>query len=258
MKKNITHAIAVIILFLLSGINSGFPQEEREIELTAQGILARVDRVMDYPVGLIKGRMKHIKPDGESYTNEITGKITKDDFLFILSNKERGEQVKILYNLSGEDIWVYLMHSIKLYHKLGIDKYDPILMTNYYYIDLSNADLQSNYTAEIIGSAVVKEEDTYILKLKPIFKGGMYGLLTLYVTKKNFIPIRIDYHDRDNVIFKFMTVAKVMEKGSRIVPVRYDMMDLRTGTMTILSFFSFDESVIFGSEIFRSEKLGEP
>lgn len=257
MKKNFRVILSIILLLLVMGLNHGFPQEEREIELTAQGIVARVDRVMDYPLGLIKGRIKHIRPDGESFTNEITGKITKDDFLFILSSKERGDQLKILYNLAGEDVWVYNIHSIKLYHKLGIDKFDPVLMTNYYYIDLSNADMQASYTAEITGTAIVKEQEAYILKLRPIFKGGMYGLLTLYVTKGTFIPIRIDYHDRDNVIFKFMTVAKVMEKDGRIIPTRYDMMDLRTGTMTILSFFSFEEEVKFDPQIFRPEKLGE-
>jgi hypothetical protein len=235
----------------------GHGQEEREIELTAQGILARVDRVMDYPLGLLRGRMKHIKPDGESFTTDVTGRITRDDFLFVFSSKERGDQIKVLYNLSGEDVWVYHVHALKLYHKLGIDKYDPILMTNYYYIDLSNADFQSNYTAELAGMAVVKEQETYVLKLKPIFRGGMYGNLTVFASRDSFVPVRIDYHDRDNVIFKFMTVAKVMEKAGRIVPVRYDMMDLRTGTMTIFSIFSFDESVKFDGEIFRPEKLGE-
>ncbi len=249
--------ICIVSALLLLALTVVFSQEERQIELTAQGILARVDRVMDYPLGLIKGRIKHIRPDGESFTNDISGRITKDDFLFVLSSKERGDQLKILFNLAGEDIWVYNIHSIKLFHKLGLDKYDPVLMTNYYFIDLSNADMQANYTAEIVGSAIVKEQDTYILKLRPIFKGGLYGLLTLYVTKDAFVPIRIDYHDRDNVIFKFMTVAKIMEKDGRIVPVRYDMMDLRTGTMTILSFFSFDEEAKFDRQIFRPEKLGE-
>ena len=234
-----------------------YAQEEREIELTAQGILARVDRILDYPTGLLKGRMKHIKPNGESHTSEVTGKITKEDFLFVFSNRDRGEQLKILYNLSGEDVWVYMMHSIKLYHKMGIDKYDPILLTNFFYIDLSNADFQSNYTAEILGEAVIKGQTTYVLRLEPIFKAGQYGRITLYAARDSFVPIRIDYHDRDNAIFKFMTIAKVMERNNRIFPARYDMMDIRTGTLSILSFFSVDESVSFDKSIFRSEKLGE-
>lgn len=247
-------AVAAVILLSTTGI---FTQESREIELTAQGILARVDRILDYPKGLMKGRITHIKPNGESHSSDMECRATREDFLFSFRNKERGEQVKILYNLSGEDIWVYLIHSVKLYHKLGIDKFDPVLMTNFSYIDISNADYQSNYTAEITGEAIVKEKEVYVLRLVPIFKGGAYGLITIYAAKDNFLPLRIDFHDHDKAIFKFMTIAKVMEKDNRIFPIRYDMMDIRTGTLTVLSFFSIDEKAVFDKSIFRSETLGE-
>jgi len=258
MKKKKLSAIPVLFLGALTLYSSlAFSQEERKIELTAQGILARVDRILEYPAGQVLGRMKHVKPDGSSYTIEINASVTPEDFLFVFSSRERGESLKVLYNLGGEDIWVYNIHSIKLYHKLGIDKYDPIMATNFSFIDLSNYDLQSNYTAAITGNAMVKGYEAYKLVLKPIFKGGEYGLLTLYVTKDEFIPLRIDFHDRDNAIYKFMTIAKIKKKDDRIIPLRYDMMDIRTGTITILSFHSFDEDVKFKKEIFRSELLGE-
>jgi hypothetical protein len=232
-------------------------QEERKIELNAQGILARVDKIFKYPRGLVKGIMKHIKPDGSATTINFTGCITQEDYLFTFSSRDRGDQLKVLYNLGGEDIWVYNIHALRLFHKLGIDKFDEILSTNFTYIDMSNADLQSNYTATITGDAIVKGIDVWTLDLKPIAKGGEYGLLTLYVTKDKYIPLRIDYHDRDRAIFKFMTIARVKEQEGRIVPLRYDMMNIRQGTVTIVNFSEFDESAAFNKEIFRSEKLGQ-
>lgn len=247
---------AVIALTVIASIyTSSFSQESREIEITAQSILARADKIMEYPRGLITGKMKHIRPDGKSYTINITGYISREDFLFVFSSRERGEQLKVLYNLGGEDIWVYDIHAIKLFNKKGIDKYDSILYTNYFFIDLSNADLQSNYTANIMGNALIKGYESYKLKLIPIFKGH-YGMLTLYVSKDDFIPLRIDYHDRDNAIFKFMTISKTTKRKGKIIPVRYDMMNIRKGTMTILNFFDFEEDARFDKEIFRSEKLG--
>jgi len=244
------------ILFIVCLYTSSYSQE-RKIELNAQAILARVDRILEYPAGQARGRIKHVKPDGSSYSLNITAYITKNDFLFIFNSRERGDQLKVLYNLGGEEIWVYETHSIKLYHKMGIDKYDPVFLSNFYYIDLSNSDLQSNYTGSIQGTAVIKGYDAYKLQLKPIFRSGGYGMLTLYVTKDEFIPLRIDYHDRDNVIFKFLTISKVMRKNNMIIPVRYDMMNIRNGSISILSFYDFDENVKFDKSIFRSEKLGE-
>jgi len=251
MKRLI--CIALIILSVSSIVYS---QGKRKIELTAQGILARVDRVLQYPDGQIIGRMKHIRPDGHSFTLNIKAAIARDNSLFVFNSRKRGDQLKVLYNLGGEDIWVYNIHAIKLYHKLGIDKYDAVLGTNFSFLDLSSYDLQSNYTASIEGDAFIKGYDAYKLRLNPIFKGGLYGMLTLYVSKDEFIPLRIDFHDRDKAIYKFLTITKIRKYKGRIVPIRYDMMDIRRGTITILRFFKFDDRMKFKREVFRSEKLG--
>lgn len=256
MRRFLLHSV-LILLVILSGYSRSTSQQDRKIELTAQAILARVDRIFEYPKGLIKGKIKHVKPDGSEYSVKITGYISREDFLFKFSSLDRGEQLKVLYNLGGEDIWVYHVHSLKLFHKLGIDKYDSILATNVTYIDLSNADFQSNYTAAIEGEVMVKGKDSYRLVLKPIFRGGEYGMITMYVTKDELIPLRIDYHDRDKAIFKFLRVVRVMQKQNRIVPTRYEMMDIRKGTVTIVSFLDFETSATFKKDIFRSEKLGE-
>ena len=231
-------------------------EDESKSESDANDILARVDRIFDYPVGIIKGKMLHMKPDGRSRIISITVLISKDDYLFKFNSRKRGEELKILYNLGGEDIWVYCVSTNKLFNKKGIDKYNQILSTNYYYIDLSNADFKSNYNAEITGDAFVKGYDTFELKLYPILKGGDYGLLTIYVSKKDFIPLRIDYHDTNKVIFKSLTITKVITKNKKIIPIRYDMMDIRNGTLSILEFLDFDEDVNFDMKIFKYYNLG--
>ena len=54
-----------------------------------------------------------------------------------------------------------------------------------------------------------------------------------------------------------MTLAKVMENGDKTIPLRYDMLNIKDGTVTILSFLKFEDNVKYQSEIFRPEKLGE-
>ena len=255
--KRLFHIYVIASVAVSAAVFTGRAQEERKIELTAQGILARVDKIMEYPQGLIRGKIKHITPDGKSTSIKFTASIAKEDFLFIFSSRERGDQLKVLFNLGGEDVWVYNVHALKLYHKRGIDKYDPVLATNFFFIDISNADLQSNYTATITGEAVVQGNDAYSLKLVPVFKGGDYGQLTLYVSKDKYLPLRIDFHDRDRAIFKFMTLVKTREKDGRIQPLQYDMMNIRQGTVSIMSFDEYDEGQKFGREIFRPEKLGD-
>lgn len=247
-----------IYLFLLFFADpASLYSQTDEIEITAQAILARVDSIMQYPEGEMRGRIKHISPDGKSYTIDFMGSIARTDFLFNFSNSSRGEELKVLYKMSGEDIWVYSKHSLKLFHKMGIDKYDSLLATNFSLIDFSNSDFQSNYNARITGQSLIKGVECYKLDLIPVFQGSEYGLVTLYASKDRYLPMRIDYHDRDKVVFKFLSLSKTMEKGNSIVPIRYDMLNIRNGTVTILSFIKFDASVTFRSDIFRSETLGE-
>lgn len=249
--------ITVLSVLMVLGLAFGsFAQDQRTVDITAQAILARVDEIMEYPKGLIKGKIKHIMPDGRTFDLRVRGFIKKENYLFAFSSRNRGEQLKVLYTLRGEDIWVYNVHSIKLYHKMGIDRYDPLLESNFSFVDLSSADFQSNYTASIEKRVTVKGIESYKLKLLPVFRGSMYGMLTLYVSSDKLIPLRIDYHDRDKAIFKFLTISKVKEKGNRVVPVRYDMMNLRQGTVTIMSFHAFDDEVTFSDDMFRPERLG--
>jgi outer membrane lipoprotein-sorting protein len=257
MKAKMLKYCITLLSLSIGLINPIHSQEKREIELTAQEILARVDRVMDYQMGRFKGKMMHILPDGRSFLINFVASISESDYLFKFSSSGRGEELRVLYNFRGEDIWVYNIHAIRLFHKIGIDKYDPVLSTNFSFIDFSNADLQSNYTAAITGEAIVKGYEAYRLTLNPIFKGGNYGLLTLYANKENFVPLRIDYHDSDKVIFKTMSIAKTMVKGKSVIPVRYDMLDIRKGTVTILNFHGFEKNMSFDRKIFRHQTLGE-
>ncbi len=248
----------MIAIFAVCGVClSAHAQEKREIELTAQEILARVDRILEYPRGQLKGKMLHIMPDGTSGLITFTGSIADNDFLLKFSNRDRGEHLRVLYNLGGEDVWVYNVHAIKLFHKIDIDKYDSVCGTNFYYIDMSNADYQNNYNAMITGGAVVKGIECHRLKLEPIYRGGAYGQLTLYASKSDSVPVRIDYHDTDRVVFKSLSVVKTMTKNNRIIPIRYDMLDIRKGTVTILELYGFDDTVTFDAKVFYHQRLGE-
>ncbi|MBN1498900.1 MAG: outer membrane lipoprotein-sorting protein [Spirochaetes bacterium] len=256
MKKNNSLVTAVLIILSLIPLTA-FSQETREIELSAQEILAKADMLLKYPNGLMTGMLTHITPDGKSYNIDVEISTTNDNSLFVLANKNRGRQMKILFNLGGEDIWVYNILALKLYHKVDVDRFDPVLETNYSFTDLSNADFQSNYSGEIIGDVYIKGRESFKLNLDPIDKKGQYGKLVLYVDKKDFMPLRIDYHDRDKVVQKTMSVAQVAEFDGRKFPVRYDMLNITKGTLTIFKIFKHDKSVKFEDRIFRHEYLGD-
>ena len=245
-----------LMLSLLICLTAEEGSSQRRVELTAQEILGRVDNILNYPSGLMKGTMIHVLPTGKSYTIYITASVTDTDFLFEIGQDQKTPQIKVLYNFSGDDIWVYNTRDVKLHHKVGTGKYDSVLQTNFSYIDLSNADFQSNYSATIKGDSYLMKQDAYKLRLKPLDVKGMYGELTLYVSKRDFSPLRIDYNDRDMVIFKTLNITTKKE-GSKVLPVKYEMLDIKKGTITVLNFWQFDRKITFDKRIFRHQNLVE-
>jgi len=248
-------SVCLSLFFCLSTFNLS-AQDSRQIEISAQEILARVDRVMQYPDGELKGSLMHILPTGKSTAIKLKALATKEDYIFQFSNQSRGAQMQVLYNLNGEDIWVYNVLSLKLFHKVDVDRYDDVLNSNYNFFDLSNADLQSNYTAKIEKETLYKEKNVVILTLTPLFKGGGYGNLVLYVDKATWVPLRIDYQDNDRVTVKTMSIGKIAVYNNRSFPVRYDMLHISSGTLSILEFTDYDSRIDFDKKIFRHENMG--
>lgn len=247
-----------ILTFSFALNRSAYAQDSREIEISAQEILARVDTVLQYPNGELKGSLMHILPSGKSTAIKIKALVDSEDFIFQFSNQSRGAQMQVLYNLNGEDIWVYNILSLKLFHKVDVDRYDTILNSNYNFSDLSNADLQSNYTAKIEKEAVYKGKNVVILTLTPLFKGQDrgYGTLVLYVDKATWVPLRIDYQDMDQVTVKTMSIGKIAVYSNKTFPVRYDMLHISSGTLTILEFTDYDPKIVFDKKVLRHENMG--
>lgn len=246
--------IQILLLIIIIPLTAS-AQDTRIVEITAQEILARVDDVMAYPSGKLEGKLMHIFPDGRSVTRDILGYIDKDNSLFTFSSSSRGNEIRVLYNLQGEDIWVYNLHSLKLFHKADVDRYDRIIDSNYSFIDISNADLQSNYTGSILRKTTYKGSEVVILSLTPIFKNGLYGKLTLYVTASNYLPLRIDYHDTDMAMLKTLSFTKMSTFEKRHFPVRYDMLHIASGTLSIIEFTDYDKKVSFPLSTFRHENM---
>ena len=80
------YRIVLLLLLIIISVSDIFSQNKESVEITAQSILARVDRIMQYSEGELQGRLKHIFPDGNSFTVDFKGNITRNDFLFNFSS----------------------------------------------------------------------------------------------------------------------------------------------------------------------------
>lgn len=251
----------IFIILLSLSINylniSAYAQEKNDAVLTAEEILEHADKVFVYPNGRLTGKMVHVTPSGKSRMISVHGSVSADGLLLKFRSADRDDELKVLYKSRSENIWVYDLHANKLFNKRGPDIFDVIMMTNFTFIDLSHASLKDGHNAAIKGEAVVKGMDCHLLTLEPLVKAGIYGRLEVFITKKDYIPVRMDYHDGENIIFKTMSIVKTASQNGRLIPVRYDMYDVKKKTVTILEFFEFNENIKYDKKLFRYESLRE-
>ncbi len=246
----------IFICGLLFGSYHGASsQGARDAKLTANEIMSRLDRTVEYPQGEIWGVIKHIEPNGATLSIDFNAKIQGSNSLFTFKSKNRGEEMKVLYNRGGRDIWIYDIHAFRLLHKTAGAGYDSVLGTNYNLMDFSNLKFRSNYVGVIKGRSPIKGENCYELELASSPESLGYGKLTIFVSVDTFLPMRIDFYDRNRILYKFQSLVKTGKKNNRIFPMRYEMFNIKTKSVSVL-IFSCIKKTEFNWEIFRPENLG--
>ena len=221
-------------------------------------ILSRVHEIMRLPEGVSRGRIKHLHPNGASFTLDFKAMVLGDSSFLVFHNKERGEQLEAFYTLGGENIQIHMTQRRHLVRKTNVDKYEPVLYTNFSYIDFSGYRFTDNYICELDGEEEVNGLLCNKLELKPIFPESLYGRLTLYAAKDNSLPLKIEFRGKDFVLIKVLTIAQAARKGDAIIPLRYEMRDIRSGDVSILIFNSFNEKIPESERnIFSPEGMGK-
>ncbi|TGN18780.1 outer membrane lipoprotein-sorting protein [Leptospira idonii] len=233
----------------------------KEDALSAQELLARLDRELDYGKGLVKGTYVLIRRNGQSETWKINRFFNGDDALYLFDRKGRGLEAKLLTKDEGENIFFFNVLSAKLFKKTDDEKYEALMGTGFFYVDLSGYSYQANYNPLVNGDLEISGQSYYRVSLKPILP-YFYKKLVLLIGKKDLKPYRIDFHDRDGILFKTLNLKygpiKIKEPG-KVDEVekasRWEMLDLNTGSITVWEIQEVDKSVAPDASLFAVDNL---
>ncbi|MCZ8344181.1 MAG: outer membrane lipoprotein-sorting protein [Leptospira sp.] len=248
----------LILLFLPTVLWTQTPQTT----VTAQELLARLDRELDYGKGLLKGNYTLIRRNGTSETWKLNRFHNGEDALLLFDRKGRGLETKLLTKDEGENVYFFNVLSAKLFKKTDDEKYESLMGTGFFYVDLSGYSYQANYNPLVNSDLEISGETYYRVSLKPILP-YFYKKLVLLINKKDLKPYRVDFHDRDGILFKTLnlkygpikmkdTTGKVEEeqKASRL-----EMLDLNTGSITVWEIQEVDKTVNPDASLFAVDNL---
>ncbi|AVV78840.1 outer membrane lipoprotein-sorting protein [Leptospira santarosai] len=228
----------------------------------AQELVARLDQALvKSNQGLIKGNLILIRRSGETWSWDVNMFRKEEDTLYLFESRGRGLEYKILIKEEGEQIYTFNVLSKKIFRKVDEEKYESHLATGFSFMDLSGASYQAHYNPIVQSDLKIADQTFKRITLKPIIP-YFYSKLILLLNLDSLRPARLDFHDRDGVLFKTMNIKygpiKVRQNQKTTkeeYASRLEMLDLNTGSISVLEYTEIDKEVRPDPSLFELANL---
>ena len=253
----------LLLLFLFSGFFLlGQENKLRAIPLSSFEIMKLVDEQMRINNGLNLARLTVIREKGPTKTFQLSHFKIKDNSLIVFKSPSRGNVLKLLYSSLSQKIHVYRINTKQLSQKKSNDRFQPVLNSGFYFIDLNHPSFLDNFISKAGVLETVNKEKLLKVENLPL-SNSLYGKVTVYVNpQKNYRLNRIDYFDTNNILLKTMNVyhgklPSRLKKKTTIIyaPVKYETTDPSRNTISLLEYKLNNQAIQINNNIFQKENI---
>lgn len=122
--------------------------------------------------------------------------------------------------------------------------------------DFTNDDLVKessiveDYTHSFLADSAILGRDCYTIQLVPKPDASVvWGKIIVWIDKKDYMQLRVEFYDEDNVLINTMQGYEVKNLGGRFIPSRVEMVPSdKAGHKTLMIYNSiqFDEPIDAG------------
>lgn len=126
-----------------------------------------------------------------------------------------------------------------------------MMMESWMGTDFTNDDLvkQSSmvddYTHQLAGDSTIEKLPCYKIIMKPKPNAAVvWGKIAIFIDKKDYMEMRVEYYDEDGVLVDIMTGSDVKMLGGKLLPAKMEMIPVsKPGQKTVLLYNSmkFDQ-----------------
>lgn len=112
---------------------------------------------------------------------------------------------------------------------------------------VKEASVVEDYEHTIIGQETLLERNCYKIQLIPKPDAAVvWGKVILWIDKKDFLMLKVEYYDEENILVSTMTAGDIKMLGGKLLPARMEMIPTdKKGNKTILTY----TSLLFDKEI---------
>lgn len=152
-----------------------------------------------------------------------------------------------------DDRWLYLPALDLVKRIAASDDRTSFVGSNFFYEDVSGRGLD-----EDVHQLSEETNQYYVIKSQPKKSDSVeFTHYQIWVDKRTFLPMKIDYYNKD-VIYRHYETLETKNIDGRVTVIKAQMEDKRTGGKTVISYSSVKYSQDIPGDVFSERYLRKP
>ena len=153
-----------------------------------------------------------------------------------------------------DDRWLYLPALDLVKRIAATDKRSSFVGSNFFYEDVSGRNTEAD-----VHELIKTTDDYYVLKNTPKKTEEVeFAYYIMWIHQKTFLPIKIEYYDAKNRIYRVYQALKVETIQGYPTVVQAKMEDLHAQTQTLMAYSDVKYNIDLPADIFTERYLRRP
>ncbi len=152
----------------------------------------------------------------------------------------------------GDDISLYLPKLRRVRKVAKSERGKSFMDTDFSWADLGGTGARDSEVKRLPDEKV-DGRDAYVLTGEP-GPDSAYGKVTVYVDKETYVPLKVDYADKEGKPFKRYRTLQLKRFKGRAIAAESSMENLKTGSKTTITVLKLEDSTL-GDEAFTERAL---
>ena len=237
--------------------------------LTGDEVMKKSQEAFLYAGKDFKARvmMKLVSKGGQERLREMTmlrknyGEVGGNQryFLYFHQPADVKDMTFMVYKYPGKDAdrWLFVP-AISMVRRIAAqDKHSSFVGSDFTYEDVSGRNLEDD-THTIMKEEKIGSQECYVVKNTPKAGDVDYHYKVSWIDKKSFLPLKEEYYDRRNELYKVFTADEIRDIKGFPTATKRTMKNLQSGHATEVTYLKTDYNVGIDDSLFSERYLRQP
>jgi outer membrane lipoprotein-sorting protein len=222
----------------------------------ATDIVTKAERHLRGKTNIAETTMRIVRPGWSREMSLKSWESGRDAAMILITAPARDAGTVFLKR--GSEVWNWIP-SIERIIKIP----PSMMMQSWMGSDFTNDDLVKessiveDYSHAVVGDSTIEDRDCYVVELLPKPEAAVvWGKLRLWITKKDYLELRVEYYDENGALEREMNMSDVKEMGGRLLPTVLEMhRPDQPNTKTVLRYRSVEFDTPIADGFFSEQNM---